>query len=259
MRLHTAARRYCIRRHSHWEAKYSELQRGRENRMPYTYSQRDLATFPRYNVLNAILIEVQRLVPMGMNFEEVRKSLVAAGMSAESPLTRPPHEAISETAMDEERHAFCDYIRGLDNDVLWRIRPLPHRRVLTDEAAETVRAKLKETWGAEGCWYPLEPTGRADVRAFHSDVFATEGASKLLSTILKERGIGFLWQIEEDGTVVEIEVASLDIDQAGAEAFWSTPELDWIVYVSHESSVTVGGWMLNEIRKEWPTWERAIW
>ncbi len=84
-------------------------------------------------------------------------------------------------------------------------------------------------------------------------------AGKLLSAILKERDIGLIWQIEEDGTVSEIEVASFDIDQAGDEVFWSTPDLDWIVYVSHESSVTIGGWMLNKLRKLWPTWERALW
>ncbi len=38
-RLQTAARRYCIERHAHCVAKYSELQRGREDRIPYDYSQ----------------------------------------------------------------------------------------------------------------------------------------------------------------------------------------------------------------------------
>ena len=44
-----------MERHTHWVAAYTEMNRGRAHRVPYTYTQRDLATFPRYNVLHAIL------------------------------------------------------------------------------------------------------------------------------------------------------------------------------------------------------------
>ncbi len=44
-----------------------------------------------------------------------------------------------------------------------------------------------------------------------------------------------------------------------AEGIWTSRSLDWIVYASHENSITVGGWMLAEVKRAWPEWECHIW
>jgi len=45
----------------------------------------------------------------------------------------------------------------------------------------------------------------------------------------------------------------------GAEGYWSSDGLDWIIYASHESSVTVGGWLLEEVKQAWSDWNSRIW
>ena len=35
--------------------------------------------------------------------------------------------------------------------------------------------------------------------------------------------------------------------------------LVWIIYASHESSVTVGGWLLEEMQAIWPSWQERTW
>jgi len=74
--LHTAARRYCEERAAHWRSRYAELG-SHIDHAGYTVEERDV--FPRYNALEAVLVEVERLM------------LSLAGQIAESMFTKPPN------------------------------------------------------------------------------------------------------------------------------------------------------------------------
>jgi hypothetical protein len=41
----------------------------------------------------------------------------------------------------------------------------------------------------------------------------------------------------------------------GEKGYWSSESLDWIIYASHENSLTIGGTMLSYIRREVPLGE----
>lgn len=43
------------------------------------------------------------------------------------------------------------------------------------------------------------------------------------------------------------------------EQYWTSEKMDWLLYHSHENSLTVGGeWLLNGVKKAWPEWERYL-
>jgi hypothetical protein len=44
----------------------------------------------------------------------------------------------------------------------------------------------------------------------------------------------------------------------GAEGLWCDSNFDWIVYASHESSITIGGWLLPEIQAVWSNWQEHL-
>ena len=132
--LHTAARRYCIERHAYWCQRYSEIvrKRGDRQRDDYHYTPEALATFPRYNLLNAIRVELERIDPAKLgDQEETRTLLVLAGELAQDDFTQKPIGQIDERAMAEERGDFCRYIGGLKISDLSAIEKLPYRCVLT--------------------------------------------------------------------------------------------------------------------------------
>src|SRR5262245_30510476 len=104
--LHTAARRYCLDRHAYWCRRYSETLRRRGDlpRGVYQYSKEALATFPRYNVLNAIRVEIERMDPTKLgDLEDTRGLLILAGEQAQDAFTQEPIGEIDERAMAEER------------------------------------------------------------------------------------------------------------------------------------------------------------
>jgi hypothetical protein len=66
-----------------------------------------------------------------------------------------------------------------------------------------------------------------------------------------------LWELRELGTDVDCE---LDLElfapaYTGAEAFWTDRSFDWLIYASHESSVTVTGVrLLPAFKRAFPGW-----
>jgi hypothetical protein len=147
--LHTAARRYCLERHAYWSQRYSEIVRKRGDRLrdEYHYTPEALATFPRYNVLNAIRVELERMDPAKLgDVDGTRKLLVLAGETAQDDFTEKPIGEIDKRAMAEERGEFCRYVVALGLADLSAIEKLPYRRVLTTEESKAIWSRLRSRW-----------------------------------------------------------------------------------------------------------------
>jgi len=68
-----------------------------------------------------------------------------------------------------------------------------------------------------------------------------------------------VWELREYGPEYTMDIELLDPIYNLAEGYWSSEQMDWIIYASHESSITVGGWMLDEIKEQWPAWSEYVW
>lgn len=263
LRLHTAARRYCFDRHALWCERYSEIVRKGKDRQrdDYHYTDEALATFPRYNILNAIRIELERIDPATLDdLEAARELLILAGEVAEDDFTRRPISEIEQRAMAEEREAFCCRIRGLTASDLVEVEPLPFRRVLTSEESKSLWSRIKGRWQiSEGYWYPLADCLLSDVAAYETEAFEEALPPERLHAILASHGIGRLWELREYGPEYEQDVSLFEPIYNGAEGYWSSGDLEWIVYASHEGSITVGGWLSQELKRAWPAWPAHVW
>ena len=132
--------------------------------------------------------------------------------------------------------------------------------MLSDDEAKRLWSRLRQAWQiTDGYWYPLVESSNETVAAFQDGPFYEAVSSQLLQSILGAHGIERTWELREFGPEYEQDVALLNPYYNGAEGYWSSGELDWIVYASHENSVTVGGWLLEEIKSVWPTWNEKIW
>jgi hypothetical protein len=261
--LHTAARRYCLERHSYWCDRYSEIARqgGERQRDGYHYTPEALATFPRYNVLNAIRIELERMNPTSFgDLENTRSLLAVAGETADDDFTREPIGEIDARAIAEERAGFCRYVSGLKLSDLNAVEPLPYRRVLTTAESKSIWSRLRSRWEiADGYWYPLVECTLPDIIAFDASAFNDAVTDKQLQDVLSNRGIERVWELREYGPEYEVDVSLLVPRYNGAEGYWSSPDLDWIIYASHEGSVTVGGWLVPHVKALWPSWDANAW
>jgi hypothetical protein len=85
--------------------------------------------------------------------------------------------------------------------------------------------------------------------------------------ILAEAGINRLWELRRCGPSYELDVELLDLQYYGSEAYWfgrcGRPEaywftnvMDWIIYLDEEGVITIGGWLLDEVKRTWSNWQR---
>ena len=261
--LHTAARRYCLDQHAFWCERYSEIVRrhGDRRRDGYHYTPEALATFPRYNVLNAIRVEIERIDPSNLiDSEETRARLVLVGRTATDDVSRKPMGQIDQRAMAEEREAFTRYIGALSPSELMAVEPLPYRRVLTAEESKSIWSPVRGRWQIpEHYWYPLADCALSDVVAFKTRAFEEAMPHERLRGVLAARGIGRVWELREFGPEYELDISLFKPVYDGAEGYWSSGDLDLIIYASHESSVTVAGRLLQEITAIWPSWQAYVW
>jgi len=256
--LHTAARRYCEERAARWHSRYAELG-SHIDHGGYTKEEKDV--FPRYNVLEAILVEVERLRPESLaSGQQARELLSLAGQIAESMFTKPPNGSIETRAMQQERDIFCAYVNSLDAQALAYVSPMPSRRALTEEESTALWERVRQRWGTEGgYWYPLQGNAPPDAVAFDVDAFDQHVPAPVFQAILGDHGLQSAFELREYGPEYELELALVVPSYNGAEGYWTAGEFDWLVYASHESTVTVAGdWLVRSVQQQWPTWSEHL-
>jgi hypothetical protein len=257
--VHTLARRYCQEQFSEWCRRYEELQR-QQARPGGDYSPEAYDTFPRYLILQAILRSIEALIPEGTgSVDLLAGAMAAAAQSANSAFTARPQNAIAEAAIEGERQKFIAYIRSLTAEQIRAAAPLRFRRTLTKEESKRIWTELKTRWGVDGgYWYPLKSTELPrGVLAFHTDYF--DGPKEaLLRDLMTRRGIDRVWELREHGDgECELELPLFQPQYDGAEGYWTSTGSDWLVYASHESSITLAGdWLVTAFRAVVPDCDR---
>lgn len=261
--IHALARRYCMDQAQHWRETYGTMP---QRPLFGDYSEEEYRTFPRYNVLDAILEGVEVIVPDEFtDIESLRARLLDAA-ATDNLMTRSPGNNIVRETMNEERAKFARYIESIGESDLYEVEPLHYRRKLRAEEAATVSNVLKQRWKANlSCWYPLDdkPEG-VDVEAFHVAIFAREVGYERLYEILARYGVKRVFEIREGGVDGhEVDVAGSEPEYGHAskgfgELWWTDKDASFLIYASHESSITLGGWLLNDVRAAWPSWQAQI-
>ncbi len=263
--LHTAARRYCQERFSDWIHRSQLLQAAEGWRVyhrykpGWDYSDEAYRTFPRYRIDKAIEVEVERLTPGSIgNLEELRALLVHACDVAEIRLHAELENSIARETLRDEADGCRAYLQVLGVTDLAYIEPLPFRRVIHEEESKRLQNQLKLLWGIEGGdWFPLqESPPPPNVMAFHGDYFERMEGKKLLREALKNRGISRIFQLHEfeHEPDYEIELSIFEPSYgSGGQQYSASEPADWVVYASHESSITLcGDWLTEILKEKWP-------
>lgn len=250
--IHTAARRYCIEQDALWRQRYY-----RSHVDPNSEEAR--AIYPRYHVLDAILLEVERMTPQDFtSFDEAKQWLLLAGEVAQNGFTLLPlhQQGAAYTAMEEERARFAAYIHSFAMAQHWEEEPLPYRRTLSTSESQALWSAVKKRWGVGSrYWYPLEGVAPPNTIVFRADAFEEKFGHERLQYLLSEFGVEQVFELNEHQGAepeYEVAVALVDVFYRGDEVYWTPQGQEWLIYVSHENSVTFSGErLINTIQGTW--------
>ncbi len=261
--LHTMARHHCIERHGSWVEAYRQLQERGEARMTvdelkWSHTDKAYTTFPRYLVWQAILDEVERFEARSApTIDALREELASAGWRAETALTtNPALTPDAFAAMAEEREEFAGFVRAVPQSQLEAVQPLQLRRVFGAEEMQRLWDSLDSRWDVKKhhYWWPLrEGTAPPDVVTFHAD-WLDQTKVATVREVLIGHGVSQVWELREFGEWgCEQSASALDPVYTGEEGYWTSSSSDWLVYASHESSITLAGeWLLASFRQRFP-------
>jgi len=270
MALHSAARRFCEDRFGRWTERYGALCESGKGRVPHEsdigwdYSEEAYGVFPKYRLDEAIQIGLEKIIPqLAGSLEDLRSLFEATAQVAFKKLSAELTNPISQKALTSEIEEFLSYIHSLNDADLLAVRPLPHRRALSDEESKALWGKLKSRWDiGGGYWFPLrigDPP--PNLMAFHEEYFEEMDGTRLLREALASRDIDFVLQAHELGPAdYEIELSLLSPRYGRWGEVYSTSEMaDWVVYASHESSITLAGdWLVSLFKARCPDWRTRL-
>jgi hypothetical protein len=244
-KLVTAARHYCLDNFTYWSDKYAREKSGQNN----PYSEHDYNLFPRYLIQKALLQDIESVVCNSFSsFEEGQKKLIEFGKNIlfENILRSP--DPIALKALQDEQSKFISFIDSLTVHHVSNIAPLPYRYKLPAHTAADIRTLLAKRWHYDGSyWNPLVE------KSFHETLFLnienlSEEDRHKIAAFLIQKADPKLYEITEEQVDYEIDFDSLDLQLY--ETVLTDRSMDWIIYGSHESTITFGGaWLLPFIKE----------
>ncbi|SIN64171.1 hypothetical protein [Chitinophaga niabensis] len=236
--LITEARRYCMEHYHYWATRYSKERTGQDY-PTYSYSDNDYDLFPRYNILAAMLGEIETLVGKSFpSLTDCRTSLIQIGRSANSSLTDRKDNLIESAAIQQERDKFIQFIDTATPEILEKTVPLPYRRRLEDAEKSDVYQVLLERWNYDGgYWDPIDNLSPVEI-VYLAKAAITSADLQAITGFISSQAAHLL-ETTEEGIITEISSGDFHLDCY--ETVFCDRNYEWLVYVSHESTVTFAG------------------
>lgn len=234
----TLARHYCIKNYNYWSDKYTHEKSGK------MYSDDDYNLFPRYNVLKAILQGIETIINKQFDsVDDCKNELKNIGQISQTIFTKNTTSKIANSAMNDERNKFNDFIENMLEEDLYNVLPLPHNRKLSISESKEIYKGLKLNWNFEGfCWD--HSRSKNEILFVMEKYLTDQDKDKIIDYILKYDKIFF--EIDERKEDYETELLEIN----GCETIYTNFKFNWIIYISHEMYIAFGGELLLNYLKE---------
>jgi hypothetical protein len=263
--LHDTARRYLAHRFAELSERYSQLPGQGRAADGYHYTDEARSIFPRYNVVNAILVEIERLEGDDLpEPAELADWMAFVAAEAQSLFTRSDNE-IETRVMGEERARFASQVRSWLATPDLQAEPIGYRRVLTRAESAEWRERLEARWGVENLvWYPMISADiPSDVLIVRDDAVWEEPNVEVIRRSLQALGVRRVAELRELGDPDHLlDLHLMAPKYTGAEGIWTDESLSWIAYASHEGTVAFGGTLAEGLERSWPdldAWRWTTW
>jgi hypothetical protein len=242
--LHSFARQYCIARFQYWSSLYAAMVRDGRNRVGSDYTDEAYGVFPKYNVLSAILHDIETLDFDALpDVNELKELLILCARTASSDFTVPIKNSIHQNAISDERENVAGAIEQVSEAALLTQSPMFYRRVLSSDEVAILRSKIEKKWGAGAYyWYPLSEKTHPSLVAFNLLDLDEKKLQMRIQEFFAENSIKRIFELREGGReTYEVDAGAYELFYSGLEGYWLTNDNDWIIYCSHEQTMTFGG------------------
>jgi hypothetical protein len=129
---------------------------------------------------------------------------------------------------------------------------------------DSILLELNQRWGCDlpFGWVPITNPAKfsEELEVYGAEAFAKQFDGKLPMLLEQTFGVSELYEITEGGTVKIVALADCLFRYSGLEHIYTDQSFRFLLYFSHESSVTAGGKTLVDlIHQIWPESIRYFW
>lgn len=229
------ARQYCIERSAQYKQQYFKA--GMTGFVFYKY----LAT-------DELLYWVETLIDKDFDNDDtcVRALISFTNHFTSDSLTSPPN-ALAKKYVNDEKQNYIGYVSKLTSNC--RPISLPYSRTITGEEKIHIREKLAERWNYHvgSYWDPLNETTK-DETLFIMHKYMAQHQQDLSKSILNVYGWIFRYG---EGFIERYECVQADwlnFEYSGRETIYTNRDTTWVIYLSHEGTVTFAGEILPNVK-----------
>ncbi len=153
-------------------------------------------------------------------------------------------------------------VRGVRRRRRWH-PPLLYERTMDRAESEAVWRGLAERWG-DSLGYPLtqgaETRSPAELIACDAAAFERALPPEQVRALLAAQGVERVWELTETAPDRDLDLGLVGPFGDNSETHWTSESLDWMLYASHENSLTVdGAWLIAAVQARWLAWELHLW
>jgi len=238
----TLAQMYCRENYSFWIGKYQKELTGDD--YPRKYTDRDYDTFPRYQTLNAIGKGVALLVGRKFKTFDICVKFILDAADFKDVYAKNLINPIGNLAIEDEKRKYREYILSISENDLENaeVKKITYERRLGKHESEKIRKSLSEKWGYCKYWHPLiDGEIPANVLFVMTKYVSTYEGS--IIDIIKKISLEKYYEISEFGDDYKYSKENFNLPLYGwfGEIICCDDTFEWVVYESHEGTISFGG------------------
>jgi hypothetical protein len=119
-----------------------------------------------------------------------------------------------------------------------------------------IKNKLAAKWHIDlkEYWIPLAPRKFPELDVFYGklDAFDKAFGIQALNELVNVRETGPVFEFIQFGEENKSEALTITV-RPGADVFYTNQQAGWVIYITHEGTIAIGGnTLLEQIKHEWP-------
>lgn len=221
------------------------------------------------NIFKSFLIKVESMIANDYKLlEEFEVSLInvieSSNVKSHVIYCLPNYNEEEKRLSIISKQELISYIKSIDKKKLNYVEPIFYRRVLAENEIDYIEEKVRDKWGIENFADPFTGSHREDVIVFKEKFFYDNINFLKLQSALKNLGEEKIYEINiTDPASYIMEISAFAIfkqdGETCLEGFWCSTKMEWIIYKSHENTISIGGKILiDEVKILIDSWEDGI-
>lgn len=197
------------------------------------------------NMVNGLKNGIDYFVGRKDGFDTIKDEILTTCLTEFNERTKIFDKVGHLKMVDRIKTDFIKFVNELSVNELLEVAPISFERRLKEDESKRLENILKDTfdfgsWKDENYyWEPLSKT-QNKIRTIHfeDDLFKQEDIQKIID-ILKSISGDRIYLLTEENINYEVETSSFDIDWI--ESAYSDLTTSWLIYISHEGTITFAG------------------